>query len=148
MVGESRGWLRYDLPEALIGKAWGGRWRGQRQKWFVMRFNGCDADIDVDTAHPEFRAWKWVPVDHLPGMVVSFKRQVYLSLLDEFHHVSDKRESPLMDLLADPVVRKTMDADGIAEDELYEMLLGIAEHLRKKRHVTAVFPSPFDLDAD
>jgi putative (di)nucleoside polyphosphate hydrolase len=139
IVAESRSWLRYDLPEDLIGKAWGGRWRGQRQKWFVMRFTGTDADITVDTEHPEFAAWKWVPVEQLPSLIVSFKRQVYVNLLAEFPELARGLGRGLSEMLADPIVRMTMAADCIDEHELYDMLLAVAEHLRKNRHLTAIF---------
>ncbi len=82
VIAESKTWLRYDLPPELR-KRWDNRWRGQQQKWFVMRFLGADADIDVATQHPEFSAWKWVPVERLPELVVSFKRQLYVDLLRE-----------------------------------------------------------------
>lgn len=81
ILAESDGWLRYDLPDQLAARTWGGRWRGQMQKWFVMRFKGTDADIDVATEHPEFSAWRWVPAAELPAIAVAFKRQLYLDLL-------------------------------------------------------------------
>jgi putative (di)nucleoside polyphosphate hydrolase len=84
IVAESSVWLSYDLPPELAHRASHRGWRGQRQKWFLMRFTGSDAEIDLDTHHPEFDAWKWVPVQTLPDLVVSFKRQVYLDLLTEF----------------------------------------------------------------
>lgn len=140
IIGESRGWLSYDLPEELISQAWDGRWRGQRQKWFVMRLTGRDADVTVDTEHPEFSAWKWIPVEQLPRMVVSFKRQVYVNLLAEFPELSRGPGRSLSQMLADPIVRMTMAADSIDERELCDMLLGIAEHLRKKRHLAAALP--------
>lgn len=84
IVAESRDWMTYDLPAALAAKMWGGRYSGQRQKWFVMRFTGCDADIDLATSHPEFDAWRWVPVDALPELIVSFKRQLYIEVVSEF----------------------------------------------------------------
>jgi putative (di)nucleoside polyphosphate hydrolase len=84
VVGESRDWLRYDLPADLIGKVWGGRYRGQRQKWFAMRFTGRDSEIDLATEHPEFNGWKWAPADQLPGLIVPFKRQLYRDVLKEF----------------------------------------------------------------
>lgn len=83
IVAESKVWLRYDLPPEFR-KRWDNRLRGQQQKWFVMRFSGVDGDIDVATEHPEFSAWKWVPVERLPELVISFKRQVYVDLLREF----------------------------------------------------------------
>jgi 8-oxo-dGTP pyrophosphatase MutT (NUDIX family) len=82
VVAESKVWLRYDLPPEFQ-KRWANRWRGQQQKWFVMRFLGVDADIDVATGHPEFSAWKWVPIERLPELIVSFKRQLYVDLLRE-----------------------------------------------------------------
>jgi putative (di)nucleoside polyphosphate hydrolase len=87
IVGESEQWLYYDVPEALARKAWGGRWRGQRQKWFVMLFNGKDADINVATAQPEFNAWRWVPLADLEALSVSFKRQLYLNVLGQFPEI-------------------------------------------------------------
>ena len=82
IVAESKVWLRYTLPPELR-KRWNGRWHGQEQKRFVMRFQGADADIDVASDHPEFSAWKWVSVEDLLGLIVSFKRQLYLDLLAE-----------------------------------------------------------------
>jgi putative (di)nucleoside polyphosphate hydrolase len=81
---ESAGWLTYDLPAEVRAKMWRGRWRGQCQKWFALRFTGTDADIDIETAHPEFDAWKWSPRADLPALVVAFKRPVYEALLAEF----------------------------------------------------------------
>jgi putative (di)nucleoside polyphosphate hydrolase len=83
ILAESRVWLCYELPEELLGKAWNGRWRGQRQKWFAMRFKGSDADIKID--RHEFDDWKWVRMAELPDLIVPFKRQVYISVLSEFH---------------------------------------------------------------
>ncbi len=82
IIAESKTWLRYDLPPDLRQR-WNNRWRGQQQKWFVMRFQGVDADINVATEHREFSAWKWVSIEHLPDLIVSFKRQLYLDLLQE-----------------------------------------------------------------
>ena len=84
ILGESRMWLKYDLPVELIGGVWGGRYRGQRQKWFAMRFTGNDTDIDLATDHPEFDAWKWIPPEQLPELIVPFKRQLYIDILTEF----------------------------------------------------------------
>lgn len=83
-LAESKRWLCYDLPPELRAKAWGGRYRGQRQKWFAMRFTGTDRDIDLETAHPEFSAWKWVAPSTLPRLIVPFKRRLYRDLLEEF----------------------------------------------------------------
>lgn len=84
IVAETSDWLYYDLPASLTGTAWGGRYRGQRQKWFLMRFVGKDIDIDLNHHHPEFDAWKWVEPAELPRLIVEFKRPVYVALLDEF----------------------------------------------------------------
>jgi putative (di)nucleoside polyphosphate hydrolase len=86
IVAESRDWLTYDFPPELSGRVWGGRFRGQRQKWFLMRFTGCDADIDLGSKHPEFDAFRWVDPEQLPELIVAFKRQVYIDVLSEFRH--------------------------------------------------------------
>lgn len=74
----------YDLPDELIGKVWKGRYRGQSQSWFLARFKGEDADINVATAHPEFSAWRWVEADELVDLVVPFKRLIYRDVVAEF----------------------------------------------------------------
>lgn len=84
ILARSRDWHDYDLPAELQGRLWGGRYRGQRQKWFLMGFTGADADIAIETAHPEFRAWAWVAPDTLPDIVVGFKRPLYEAVLAEF----------------------------------------------------------------
>ena len=76
--------LRYDLPKPLRAKLWGGKYKGQLQDWFVARFVGTDADIDIATKHPEFNDWKWVDPDDLPDLIVPFKRDLYRRLLAEF----------------------------------------------------------------
>jgi putative (di)nucleoside polyphosphate hydrolase len=84
IIGESRDWFRYDLPEPLRARLWGGRYRGQTQKWFLLRFTGEDADIDLDTDHPEFASWRWVRPSELPQLIVPFKRDIYVRVLAEF----------------------------------------------------------------
>jgi hypothetical protein len=115
------------LPADLVHEARHGRWRGQQQKWFVMRFTGNDSDIDLVTEHPEFSAWKWVPIERLPDLIVSFKRQVYLDLLAEFGELSR-----LATLLGEPIVRLTMAADNVNEGELYDLLRRVSENLRRR----------------
>ncbi len=88
IIAESKDWLTYDLPDDLIGTIWKGRYRGQRQKWFAMRFLGTDADVDIATAHPEFRSWRWSTLDELAGMIVPFKRDLYEAVLAEFGHLA------------------------------------------------------------
>ena len=83
LLAETRDWLTYDLPPELMGRIWGGRYRGQRQKWFALRFHGSDRDVNIETHHPEFRAWQWAPVDQLPALIVPFKRPLYAALLAE-----------------------------------------------------------------
>ncbi len=84
IIGESDGWLTYDLPTHLVPKLWGGRFRGQEQKWYALRFDGADADINIATEHPEFSEWKWVPMDTLPDVIVPFKREMYANIVKEF----------------------------------------------------------------
>jgi putative (di)nucleoside polyphosphate hydrolase len=83
-LAESRHWRHYDIPVEIAQNLWGGRYRGQRQKWFAMRFTGRDADIDLATQHPEFDAWQWIEPDDLPRLIVPFKRPLYLGVLAEF----------------------------------------------------------------
>ncbi len=84
IVAESRDWYEYNLPEERISSTWQGRYRGQRQKWFVVKFTGVDADIDIATPNPEFVAWRWVTASRLPALVVPFKRPMYLRIIEEF----------------------------------------------------------------
>jgi putative (di)nucleoside polyphosphate hydrolase len=77
----------YDLPPELVGKLWKGKYRGQRQTWFLMRFLGTDADVAIKTAHPEFRAWKWAEPSELPDMIVPFKRTLYENVLGALAHL-------------------------------------------------------------
>lgn len=76
--------LRYDLPEDLVGKVWKEPWKGQRQTWFLMRFTGTDDDVNIETADPEFRAWKWTEPGDLPAMIVPFKKKLYQDVLRAF----------------------------------------------------------------
>ena len=76
--------LKYDLPEAIRGRLWGGKWKGQLQDWYLCRFLGSDADVDIATKHAEFNAWKWVEPAELPDLIVPFKRDLYRRLIREF----------------------------------------------------------------
>ncbi len=87
VLAESKGWLRYDVPVALAGRAWNGRWRGQQQKWFAMRFLGTSAEIDVATEHPEFNAWRWVSLDRAAELIITFKESVYREVLEQFRQL-------------------------------------------------------------
>jgi putative (di)nucleoside polyphosphate hydrolase len=85
ILGEHPDWLQYDLPPELIGKALGGKYRGQRQRWFALRFTGEDADIRLDLdPHPEFDAWRWDDLVNLPSLAVGFKRDIYAVLATSF----------------------------------------------------------------
>lgn len=85
LISQTRDELLYDLPDELIGKLWGGRYRGQRQQWFLGRFTGVDKDFDLE-AHdpPEFCDWRWVEPERLPQMIIPFKSRVYRAVLEEF----------------------------------------------------------------
>lgn len=76
--------LRYDLPPELKGKLWGGKWIGQTQSWFLFRFTGEDSDVNIQTAHPEFRAWRWIEPHLLPQVIVAFKQSIYQRLVELF----------------------------------------------------------------
>jgi len=76
--------LRYEIPEEWRGQLWKGQWIGQTQHWFLARFLGSDEDIDLNGAHPEFRAWKWVEPEELPELIVPFKRDLYRRVLKDF----------------------------------------------------------------
>jgi len=87
IIAHSREEHFYDLPPELVGKTWGGKYRGQRQVWFLARFLGKDGDVNIATAHPEFNAWKWLDPDLLPEMIVPFKKKLYRDILKEFRHL-------------------------------------------------------------
>ena len=84
IITETRSWLTYECPPDVAGRVWGGRYRGQRQKWFLMRFIGGDGEIDLGAEYREFDAWRWVDPEALPQLIVAFKRQLYLEVLSEF----------------------------------------------------------------
>ena len=84
LITESRDWISYDFPEELHATLWGGRYVGQTQKWFLVEFLGKDSEINIDTRHPEFIAWRWVDAGQLPALIVPFKRELYLKVLEEF----------------------------------------------------------------
>ncbi len=88
-VGEIADWLSYDIPHDIVGQAWGGKYRGQTQKWYALRFTGDDSEIDIATPggglhHPEFIGWRWEPIANLPSLVVPFKRATYERVVAEF----------------------------------------------------------------
>jgi len=81
-------WFCYDLPKHLLGVALRGRYRGQKQKWLAMRFTGADRDINIKTQEPEFAAWKWLPIETLPSLIVPFKREIYSKVVAAFHDLA------------------------------------------------------------
>lgn len=87
IIGETEGWLEYDLPHDLVPRIWKGRYRGQEQKWFLMRFTGTDDQVNIQTDHPEFSHWRWQNVDQLVDNIVPFKRDVYVRVLSELAHL-------------------------------------------------------------
>ena len=86
-LATSSKWLLYDLPEDLIPKLWDGKYRGQKQKWFLFKFLGTNKDINISTEHPEFSSWKWIPKENLLEEIVPFKKSVYESVLREFERI-------------------------------------------------------------
>ena len=87
LLAESRGWFDHDVPDEIAEVMMGGRYRGNRQKWFAVRFIGTDADINLATLHPEFDDWAWVSPERLPELVVPFMRSLYLDVVAEFHRL-------------------------------------------------------------
>lgn len=83
LEAETAGWIPYDLPPEIVPKRWGGRYRGQEQKWFLMRFLGTDDQVQIETEHPEFSRWKWSDPEGLLANIVAFKREVYARVLEE-----------------------------------------------------------------
>jgi putative (di)nucleoside polyphosphate hydrolase len=84
VVAVSDGWISYDLPHNLVPKLWKGRYRGQEQKWFLLRFHGSDSQVNIQTEHPEFSKWRWLKTDELVDNIVPFKRDVYVKVIEEF----------------------------------------------------------------
>lgn len=89
IIAEYEGWLTYDLPDELYGKVWKGKYGGQTMKWYVMRYNGHDKEINIETEHPEFSEWKWIDIQKLPEMIVPFKKEIYQKLADKFSYLAE-----------------------------------------------------------
>jgi putative (di)nucleoside polyphosphate hydrolase len=81
ILKELEGWTKYELPDYLLGKIWRGKYRGQKQKWFIVRFLGEDEEVNLKTTHPEFIEWQWLDIENLPSVIVHFKKKVYEKLL-------------------------------------------------------------------
>ena len=89
ILAESKCWYSYDLPKFLIPKLWNGSFRGQKQKWFLIRFMGTDNDINIHTDNPEFCEWRWVSLTELPSVIIPFKRKLYKAVIGEFKSIID-----------------------------------------------------------
>ena len=89
ILKEIQNMYQYELPKNLVGIIWKGKFRGQRQKWFITKFLGKDDEINLDTQHPEFIDWKWIDPNDLPEVIVDFKKELYLNLLKEINQVID-----------------------------------------------------------
>ena len=89
LIREIDKWLTYELPENLKGKIWKGKFRGQKQKWYILRFTGEDKEINVKTKDPEFIDWKWIKIDELPQNIVDFKKKIYEDLVEEISKTID-----------------------------------------------------------
>ena len=85
LIKELEGWLKYDLPKNLLGKVWKGKYRGQKQKWFIMKFLGENKEINIQTKNPEFLDWKWIESAKLPNVALSFKVYIYKKLKEEIN---------------------------------------------------------------
>ena len=83
ILKELDGWFEYELPQNLLGIIWKGKYRGQKQKWFITKFTGQESEINLETEHPEFIEWKWIRIEELPEVIVDFKKNVYKKLLIE-----------------------------------------------------------------
>ena len=88
VLREIEGFYEYELPKNLVGIMWKGKYRGQKQKWFITKFIGNEKEINLKTKKPEFIEWKWIPVEELPNVIVEFKKDVYLNLLKDIKKVT------------------------------------------------------------
>jgi putative (di)nucleoside polyphosphate hydrolase len=89
VLKELDNWLSYELPNNLLGKIWKGKYRGQKQKWFIVRFTGKEDEINLNTKYPEFIEWKWIEIEQLPNVIVDFKKKVYVALEKELKNFID-----------------------------------------------------------
>ena len=89
LIKELSNYTTYDLPDRLLGIIWKGKYKGQKQKWFIVKFNGQENEININTKHPEFLDWKWIDPQDLPEVIVDFKKKLYLNLLKEINQIID-----------------------------------------------------------
>ncbi|MBL3284401.1 RNA pyrophosphohydrolase [Rickettsiales endosymbiont of Paramecium tredecaurelia] len=101
IIAESKHWYSYHIPKFLIPRLWDGKYRGQKQKWFLIKFTGDDSDININTTNPEFMDWRWVDSDKLVASSIPFKRRLYAALISEFafilHSIAQIRDNKLFD---------------------------------------------------
>ncbi len=91
IIAETKQWLAYDLPDHLLGVSWGGKYKGQKQKWFALRFTGVDSDFNLNLhTKPEFFDWRWAILDELPDLIVPFKRRLYNDIVEEFGDLPER----------------------------------------------------------
>ena len=90
IIAQSADYYYYDLPEDLIPKVWGGKYKGQKQRWYVFLFEGEDSDINIETEDPEFCQWQWINPSDLPEVIVPFKKKIYSDILNEFSNILEK----------------------------------------------------------
>ena len=91
IIAETEDWLYYDIPDEISAKLWKGKYKGQRQMWYALRFMGNDQDIQLDAhSHPEFSTWKWVDLDSVPSLIVPFKRDLYQQIVEAFRPVAEE----------------------------------------------------------
>ena len=83
IIVKSKVWYKYDLPKHLADRLWNGKFKGQKQIWYALRFRGADEDINIHTYHPEFRAWKWVEKEEILELIIPFKRDLYTRVLHD-----------------------------------------------------------------
>ncbi|MCC8417915.1 MAG: RNA pyrophosphohydrolase [Rickettsia endosymbiont of Bryobia graminum] len=93
IIAESKYWYSYDLPQALIPKLWGGNFRGQKQKWFLIKFTGTNEEININTLAPEFEEWHWAELDELLSIIIPFKRKLYKAVIKEFSVIINNHKS-------------------------------------------------------
>ena len=101
ILAETKQWYKYDLPYYLINKLWNGRYRGQRQKWFLIKYLGKDEDININGVNIEFVDWRWVKIEELTQIIVPFKRNLYISVIEEFRDVIISLKEKLSDKTSD-----------------------------------------------
>ena len=89
IIGQTDGWLKYDLPDELVPILWKGQYRGQEQLWFAMKLDGAEDEIDIEGEYAEFSEWRWTPIETLPDLIVPFKRALYERLVAEFKHLAN-----------------------------------------------------------